>query len=124
MIGSDKLSILWVPSVWNIVSVYAPRVGRPPHNEKEALLEELETILDNILRREKILIGGNFNSHLGAQNQHYPEEHGQFGFGEGDEEGDRLFELMHAHELHAVNTVFKKRKRTHSVIVVEEGSHE
>ena len=95
--------------VWNIISMYGPQVGRP-QNEKEAFLEELETILDNIPRSERILIGGDFNAHLGARNQHYLEEHGQFEFGEDNEEGDRLLELMQAHELYAVNTVFKKRK--------------
>ena len=43
--------------VWNIISVYAPQVGRP-QNEKETFLEELKTILDNIPRSKKILIGG------------------------------------------------------------------
>ena len=95
--------------IWNIILVYAPQIGRP-QNEKEAFLEELETILDNIPRSEKILIGGDFNAHLGAQNQHYPKEYGQLEFGEGNEEDDMLLELMQAHELYAVNTGFKKRK--------------
>ena len=61
--------------VWSIILVYTPQVGRP-QNKKEAFLEELETILDNIPRSEKILIGCDFNAYLGAQNKHYPEEYG------------------------------------------------
>ena len=57
-----------------------------------------------------IVVGGDFNAHVGEWNPEYLEEHGQHGFGLGNKEGERLLESLQALELFAVNTGFKKKQ--------------
>uniref|UniRef100_W5N3T0 Endonuclease/exonuclease/phosphatase domain-containing protein n=1 Tax=Lepisosteus oculatus TaxID=7918 RepID=W5N3T0_LEPOC len=87
--------------LWNIISVYAPQVGRP-QEEKDSFLENLEEVVSRI----PSIIGGDFNAHLGEKCPDYPNEHGQRGL--ENEEGERLLETLQALELFAVSTGFAK----------------
>uniref|UniRef100_W5MYR9 Endonuclease/exonuclease/phosphatase domain-containing protein n=1 Tax=Lepisosteus oculatus TaxID=7918 RepID=W5MYR9_LEPOC len=59
----------------------------------------------NIVKRhtgnEMVVIGGDFNAHLGEKCPDYPDEHGQRGLGERNEEGGRLLKTLQALELFA-----------------------
>ncbi|MBN3318251.1 CFDP2 protein, partial [Atractosteus spatula] len=55
-----------------------------------------------------VVIEGDFNAHLGEKCPDYPDEHGQRGLGDRNEEGGRLLETLQALELFAVNTGFTK----------------
>lgn len=68
-----KLSI--EKELWNVTSVYAPQVGRP-WEKKVTFVEELDEMLRKVPGNEILVIGGDFNSHLGENNEDYAEEHG------------------------------------------------
>ncbi|MBN3271385.1 CFDP2 protein, partial [Polyodon spathula] len=107
---SDRIinvQVAFESGLWNIISVYAPQVGRP-QEEKDSFLEDLKEVVSRIPGNEMVVIGGDFNAHLGEKCPDYPDEHGQRGLGEKNEEGGRLLETLQALELSAVNTGFTK----------------
>ncbi|MBN3324175.1 CFDP2 protein, partial [Atractosteus spatula] len=94
VIHSDRIinvQVAFESGLWNIISVYAPQVGRP-QEEKDSFLEDLEEVVSRIPGNEMVVIGGDFNVHLGEKCPDYPDEHGQKGLGERNEEGGRLLE--------------------------------
>ena len=95
--------------VWNIISTYAPQTGRQ-QEEKDVFLEKLEGAIRKIPTNEMIVVGGDFNAHVGERSPEYLEEHGQHGFGVRNKEGERLLESLQALELFAANTGFKKKQ--------------
>uniref|UniRef100_W5NI84 Endonuclease/exonuclease/phosphatase domain-containing protein n=1 Tax=Lepisosteus oculatus TaxID=7918 RepID=W5NI84_LEPOC len=103
---SINVQVAFERGLWNIISVYAPQVGRP-QEEKDSFLN-LEDVVSRIPGSEMVVIGGDFNAHLGKKCPDYPEEHGQRGIGKRNEEGGRLLETLQAVELFAVNTGFTK----------------
>ena len=112
---SDRLTLVQVVyngNIWNIISAYAPQVGLSPQ-EKEEFLESLETVLEAIPVEEKVIIGGDFNAHLGKTNLGYLNEHGQLGYGTTNA-GERLLDIMQAFELYAVNSGFKEWTKQHT----------
>ena len=62
---SNPGTMVYNGKIWNIISAYAPQVGLSPQ-EKEEFLESLETVLEaTIPIEDKVIIGGDFNAHLG-----------------------------------------------------------
>ena len=49
----------------NVVSVYAPQIGLP-HDIKRLFWEELDMVIQEIPRSEKLFIVGDFNGHIGV----------------------------------------------------------
>ena len=47
--------------VWEVASCYCPRVGRS-ENENEEFYE----LMDIVVTSEKVLVGGDFNGHVGS----------------------------------------------------------
>ena len=76
-----KVDIVIGDVIWEVVSCYCPQAGRSV-NEKE----EFHELMDKIVTSEKVLVGGDFNGHVGSD---------MGGFGKG---------------LHLMNTCFQKRK--------------
>ena len=66
-------------AIYNILSVYAPQVGRP-NVEKEAFREKLEDILANVSDDESIIVGGDLNCHVGSSNTGYEDVMGMYGY--------------------------------------------
>ncbi|KAG5580516.1 hypothetical protein H5410_051143 [Solanum commersonii] len=65
-------------------------------------------ILDTIT--EKIVIGGDFNGHIGATSNGFDDVHGGFGFGERNGGGSSLLEFAKAFELVIANSCFPKKE--------------
>ena len=95
--------------MWNVISTYSPHTGRQ-QEEKDDFLEKLEGVIRTIPTNEMIVVGGDFNAHVGKRSPEYLEEHGQRAFGVGNKEGERLLESLQALELFAANTGFKKKQ--------------
>nr|GEV21851.1 craniofacial development protein 2-like [Tanacetum cinerariifolium] len=70
---------------------------------------------------QRLIIGGDLNSHIGAAADGYAEVHGGFGFGDRNEEGCTVLEFATAHDLVVANSFFKKRD-TH-LITFQSGGH-
>jgi hypothetical protein len=107
---SERLIVVRVvvgKSVLNLICAYAPQVGRAME-EKEEFLTLLGKTLSGINCKERMIVCGDFNCHVGAGVDGYEGVHGGNGFGERNTEGEMLLELASAMELTIVNTYFKK----------------
>ena len=95
--------------VLNLVSVYAPQVGRPM-DEKENFYMALGKTLHDLGNRngEMAIVCGDFNGHVGERIEGYDGVHGGKGFGKRNLEGEMLLEFAGAHQLSIMNTWFDK----------------
>jgi hypothetical protein len=95
--------------VLNLLSVYAPQVGRPI-TEKENFYQGVAKILNDLGKRrgEMAVVCGDFNGHVGEKVEGYEGVHGGKGFGKRNMEGEMLLEFAGAHQLTVMNTWFDK----------------
>jgi hypothetical protein len=107
---SERMMVLRVivgKSVLNLVSVYAPQVGREM-KEKEEFYASLGKIVLAIGDREHLAVCGDLNGHVGADVDGFEGVHGGYGFGSRNVEGEMLLEFADAMGLAVMNTWFKK----------------
>ena len=97
-------------SVLNLVSVYAPQAGRVMA-EKEEFLLQLREVLAAIDAKERLVVCGDMNGHVGAASDGFEGIHGGFGYGVRNTEGEMLLELADAMDLVVANTWFKKGEK-------------
>nr|XP_016500663.1 PREDICTED: craniofacial development protein 2-like [Nicotiana tabacum] len=92
----------------NVVSAYAPQVGL---NEevKRSFWEDLDGLVRGIPSTEKLIIGGDFNGHIGRLRGGYADVHGGFSFGDRNGEGTSLLEYAKAFELVIANSCYMKK---------------
>jgi len=65
----------------NVVSVYAPQSGLL-EDIKKKLWEDLDTVIQDIPRSEKLFTGGDFNGPIGVEADEYDTVHRGFGYSE------------------------------------------
>jgi hypothetical protein len=94
-------------SLLNIVSVYAPQVGRPIE-EKEEFYILLGNVLKDVGENENLIVCGDLNGHVGARADGFEGVHGGKGFGVRNIEGELLLEFADAMGLAICNTWFTK----------------
>jgi len=82
-------------SVLNVVSVYAPQVGRTS-DEKEDFYILLGKVLKDVGDDEKLIVCGDMNGHVGAEVDGYEGVHGGKGFSTRNVEGEMLLEFADA----------------------------
>ena len=70
-----KVNIIIEDVVWEVVSCYCPQAGRC---EKEEFYE----LMDKVVTSEKVLVGGDFNGHVGSDMGGFGEVHGGLGIGQ------------------------------------------
>nr|XP_018632208.1 craniofacial development protein 2-like [Nicotiana tomentosiformis] len=92
----------------NIVSAYAPHVGLD-EEVKRYFWEDLDGLVWGIPSTEKLIIGGDFNGHIGMLPGGYDGVHGGFGFGDRNGGGTSLLEYAKAFELVIVNSCYPKK---------------
>lgn len=93
----------------NVVSGYAPQVGCEL-GEKERFWSELDEVIVSIPRGEKVVIGADFNGHVGEGNKGDEEVLGRFGVRERNNEGQMVVDFAKRMEMAVVNTYFQKRE--------------
>lgn len=93
--------------ILNIISVYAPQVGRSKE-EKEELLAALGKVIGEVGDDEELVVCGDLNCHVGALTEGFEDVHGGKGFGTRNVEGEMLLEFATAMKLCVVNTWFEK----------------
>ncbi len=91
----------------NIVCGYAPQVGCQ-REEKEVFWREMEEELSMIPEGEKVIVGADFNGHVGREREVIERVHGGWGVGERNEEGERVIDFALSFDLAICNTFFKK----------------
>jgi len=93
--------------VLNVVSVYAPQVGREMV-EKEKFYWELDKVLSGIGDKERLIVCGDFNGHVGEKVEGFAGVHGGKGYGVRNLEGEMLLKFADSKEMFVANTWFEK----------------
>ena len=87
--------------VWKVVSCYYSKAGRSV-NENEEFYE----LIDKVVTSEKVLVGSNFNRHVGSDMGAFGEVHGGFRIGQINDGGIRLLDWAVDKGLHLMSTCF------------------
>ncbi|KAK3543940.1 hypothetical protein QTP70_031845 [Hemibagrus guttatus] len=93
----------------NVVSGYAPQVGCEL-KEKEKFWSELDEVMESIPTGERVVIGADFNGHVGEGNTGDEEVMGKFGIKERNLEGQMVVDFAKRMDMAVVNTYFQKRE--------------
>ncbi|KAK3538962.1 hypothetical protein QTP86_023565 [Hemibagrus guttatus] len=93
----------------NVVSDYAPQVGCELE-EKERFWSELDEVMESIPTGERVVIGADFNGHVGEGNTGDEEVMGKFGVKERNLEGQMVVDFAKRMDMAVVNTYFQKRE--------------
>ncbi|KAG5591784.1 hypothetical protein H5410_042298, partial [Solanum commersonii] len=93
----------------SVISAYAPQVGLD-EEAKKVFYEDLDEVVRGIPNTERIVIGGDFNGHIGATSNGFDHVHGGFGFGERNGGGTSLLDFAKAFELVIANSCFSKKE--------------
>ncbi|KAK3545315.1 hypothetical protein QTP70_003668 [Hemibagrus guttatus] len=93
----------------NVVSGYAPQVGCELE-EKERFWSELDEVMESIPTGERVVIGADFNGHVGEGNTGDEEVMGKFGVKEKNLEGQMVVDFAKRMDMGVVNTYFQKRE--------------
>ncbi|KAK3553686.1 hypothetical protein QTP70_006899 [Hemibagrus guttatus] len=93
----------------NVVSGYAPQIGCELE-EKERFWSELDEVMESIPTGERVVIGADFNEHVGEGNTGEEEVMGKFGFKERNLEGQMVVDFAKRMDMAVVNTYFQKRE--------------
>ncbi|KAK3521097.1 hypothetical protein QTP86_016197 [Hemibagrus guttatus] len=93
----------------NVVSGYAPQVGCELE-EKERFWSELDEVMESIPTGERVVIGADFNGHVGEGNTGDEEVMGKFGVKERNLEGQMVVDFAKRMDMVVVNTYFQKRE--------------
>ncbi|MCJ8736312.1 hypothetical protein PDJAM_G00258120 [Pangasius djambal] len=104
----------------NVVSGYAPQV-RCELEEKERFWSELDEVIESIPTGERVVIGADFNGHVGEGNTG-DEVMSKFGVKERNLEGQMVVDFAKRMDMAVVNTYFQKREE-HRLTRVEVGAH-
>ncbi|KAK3535140.1 hypothetical protein QTP70_004796 [Hemibagrus guttatus] len=87
----------------NVVSGYAPQVGCELE-EKERFWSELDEVMESIPTGERVVIGVDFNGHVGEGNTDDEEVMGKFGVKERNLEGQMVVDFAKRMDMAVVNT--------------------
>ncbi|KAK3510351.1 hypothetical protein QTP70_004935 [Hemibagrus guttatus] len=93
----------------NVVSGYAPQVGCELE-EKERFWSELDEVMESIPTGERVVIGADFNGHVGEGNTGDEEVMGKFGVKKRNLEGQMVVDFAKRMDMAVVNTYFQKRE--------------
>ncbi|KAK3532069.1 hypothetical protein QTP86_006796 [Hemibagrus guttatus] len=93
----------------NVVSGYAPQVGCELE-EKERFWSELDEVIESIPTGERVVIGADFNGHVGEGNRGDEEVMDKFGVKERNLEGQMVVDFAKRMDMGVVNTYFQKRE--------------
>ena len=120
---SDRILVMKVcmdKLIINIISVYAPQAGLAT-STKDVFYDNLLSVVSRISSREHLYICGDFNGHIGSKPEGYEGVHGGFGYGQRNEEGERILEFATAHDLVIGNSLFKKPEN--HLVTYQSGGH-
>ncbi|KAI5086429.1 hypothetical protein C0J45_2298, partial [Silurus meridionalis] len=93
----------------NVISAYVPQVGCEME-EKEKFWSELDEVVDGVPRKERLVIGADFNGHVGEGNRGDEGVMGRYGFKERNVERQMVVDFAKRMEMAVVNTYFKKKE--------------
>ncbi|XP_068240963.1 craniofacial development protein 2-like [Palaemon carinicauda] len=95
-------------TIVSVVCAYAPRPGCT-EKEKDTFWEEMDQELEIISARERVIMGGDLNGHLGISREGIKRVHGGWGVGERNDGGERVIDFAVTFDLAMINTFFEKK---------------
>ncbi|XP_047259713.1 uncharacterized protein LOC124892476 [Capsicum annuum] len=95
-------------STLNVISSYAPQEGLDDE-EKKSYWEVLDEVVRGISSTEKLVVGGDFNGHVGSLSEVYNDVHDCFGLEKQNVEGVSLLDFARAFGLWVANSSFSKK---------------
>ena len=104
-----SLSIKTKTVAFSVIQVYAPQRGRPSQ-EKDQFYQDLQDATDTARYKEKLIVCGDFNGHIGCERNHVETVVGAFGLGDRNEEGGRVIDYGLLNRLAIMNTFYKHRE--------------
>ena len=93
----------------NVTSAYAPQAGCEME-EKEDFWSELDEEIERVPGGERVVIGADFNGHVGEGNRGDEEVMGRHGAKERNLEGQSIVDFAKRMEMAIVNTYFQKKE--------------
>ncbi|KAK3090899.1 hypothetical protein FSP39_015581 [Pinctada imbricata] len=94
----------------SIVVVYSP-TNESAEEVKEAFLEQLQSVINNIPKHDVLLIIGDFNAKVGRNNEGHESAMGKHGIGERNDNGERLLDMFEISNLVITGTIFPHKQR-------------
>ncbi|XP_065658458.1 uncharacterized protein LOC136082970 [Hydra vulgaris] len=94
----------------NVISAYAPQVGCDME-KKEEFWKELDEVVLQVPIEEKMILGADFNGHVGEGNSGDEEVMGRYGVKERNTEGQMVVYFAKRIKMAVVNTYFKKKEK-------------
>ena len=79
-------------------------------DDEEDFWEVLDEVVSSIPSTERLVVGGDFNRHIGSLSSGYDDVHGGFDFGERNEGGTSLLDSSTAFGLWIANSSFPKKE--------------
>ena len=107
---SDRLMAMKLEvkgSILNIVSAYAPQVGNSVE-EKNDFWQDLNGLVESVLKQERILLGADLNEHVGEGNIGDKEIMGRYGAGTRNKEESMVADFAKRMDLAIVNNISRK----------------
>ena len=101
-----KLKVKW--SILNILSTYAPQVNNNME-EKNDFWEDLDGLIENVSKQERIVLGADFYGHVGKRNIGDEEIMGRYGAGTRNKEGSMVVDFAKRMNLAIINIYFKNK---------------
>jgi endonuclease/exonuclease/phosphatase family metal-dependent hydrolase len=109
---SDRIILLQLhgqPTNVNIIQVYAPTAEPRYDNDVEDFYESLSSTMKSLKKSDVSLVIGDFNAKVGSGRRSYII--GDYGLGDGNHRGERLYEFCQDMNMVVSNTWFKLPKR-------------
>ena len=105
---SDRIMLIKLilgEEILTVLSVYAPQTGLD-NSLKDGFYDTLQLVLAELPSNEIVIPCGDWNGHVGKTAAGYADIHGDFGFGERNEDGERVLDFSVANNLVIGNTFF------------------
>ena len=96
-------------SILNIVSAYAPQVNNSME-EKNDFWEDLDELIESVLKQERIGLGADLNGCVGKGNIGDEEIMGRYDAGTRNKQESMVADFAKGMDLAIVNTYFKKKE--------------
>ena len=104
-----QLRFLVGTTILNLIYCYAPQSGLPAE-EKDTLYERIFSIVASVPKEEMLVLGGDFNGHVGKHSAGFEGVLGGSGYGMKNQDGLRILDFCVANKLAITNTFFHKNK--------------
>ena len=92
-----------------VISAYAPQVGCLME-EKDKFWTDLDEVVESIPKEERVVIGADFNGHVGEGNRGNENIMGRYDDKARNAEGQIVLDFATRMEMAVLNTYFKKRE--------------